>query len=1057
MFAVRWTHALIGVLTLIIVASVAGAAWLEMESSTLQSAFFNKIGKEYRFAMAPGAAEYLRYPSEGPYDERLGYTQLPAFLKRITGGDYRIEAQARQSEKLRQYMELGGFAPYPEKTAGGLTILDRAGVTLFSARYPERTFDGYASVPKLIADTLLFIENRELLDGAQPLRNPAVEWDRFGMALLTLPLQTIKPETQRVGGSTLATQIEKYRHSPGGQTNGGLDKLRQMVSASVRAYQDGYDTTQARRRILVDYLNSTPLSARPGIGEINGIGDGLWAWFGTDFATANRILFNPVKDETALARQAIVYKQVLSLLLAQRRPSYYLGQDRDALEDLANEHLRVLEKAGVIPAALADAARNFRLVFRPEAPEPAEQSFVEQKAVNAIRARLLSMLGVRSLYELDRVDATVETTLDQSAQQRVTRTLESLADPEALRDFGLVGERLLDRGDPARVVYSVTLYERSKEANLVRVQVDTLDQPLDLNEGAKLDLGSTAKLRTLITYLEIVENQYRKLHAKGPHELEAIALDAQDRLVQWTARTLATEGDIGLPGLLERAMERTFSASPAERFFTGGGVHSFANFDDKDDGRVMTVSEAFRNSVNLVFIRLMREVVNHYIAEGPTSRDDVLDDPSHPARQKYLARFADQEGSQFLNQYWVQYKDLSAEQALDHLARRSRSGDDRLAALFRTVRPDASAADLGRFLARQSGTRARTPAAVEALYQKFDPASWSLSDRGYLVGVNPLELWLVAYLQTNPDRARKAMLQDSRELRQEAYKWLFAANHQGAQNTRISIMLEEEAFSRLHAAWKRLGYPFESLVSSYATAIGSSADRPGALADLMGVIVNDGLRFPTARVTRLHFAAGTPYEVKVALDESEQGERVMAPEIAQTVRRHLMDIVENGTARRVKGAFVAADGTPLPIGGKTGTGDHRFERFGPGGVVLESRVVNRTATFVFYIGDRHFGVITAHVHGPEAANYKFTSALPAQLLKALAPALQPLINEQTPQTASTAGGKNLRPVVAPPRAAKPELLPAAGRPRAPQESSPAPILDRTPRGVVVPTPAAPAL
>jgi membrane peptidoglycan carboxypeptidase len=312
MLGVRWTGALVGGLSLVIVASVAGAAWLEMQSSTLQSAFFNRIGREYTFGMAAGPAAQSRYPVEGPYDERLGYTQLSAFLKRLTGGDYRIEAQARQSQQLREYMELGGFPPYAEKSSGGLTIVDRNGVTLFSARYPERVYDGYASVPKLIAETLLFIENRELLDTDQPLRNPAVEWDRFGMALVTLPLQAIKPDTQRVGGSTLATQIEKYRHSPGGQTNGGLDKLRQMLSASVRAYQSGYNTMEVRRHILVDYLNSTPLSARPGIGEINGLGDGLWAWYGTDFNSANRILNAAARDETALARQAIVYKQVLS-------------------------------------------------------------------------------------------------------------------------------------------------------------------------------------------------------------------------------------------------------------------------------------------------------------------------------------------------------------------------------------------------------------------------------------------------------------------------------------------------------------------------------------------------------------------------------------------------------------------------------------------------------------------------------------------------------------------------------------------------------------------------
>jgi hypothetical protein len=52
----------------------------------------------------------------------------------------------------------------------------------------------------------------------------------------------------------------------------------------------------------------------------------------------------------------------------------------------------------------------------------------------------------------------------------------------------------------------------------------------------------------------------------------------------------------------------------------------------------------------------------------------------------------------------------------------------------------------------------------------------------------------------------------------------------------------------------------------------------------------------------------------------------------------------------------------------------------------------RTATFVFFIGDRFFGTITAHVAGPEAARYKFTSALPAQLLKSLAHIIQPLMD-----------------------------------------------------------------
>ena len=52
--------------------------------------------------------------------------------------------------------------------------------------------------------------------------------------------------------------------------------------------------------------------------------------------------------------------------------------------------------------------------------------------------------------------------------------------------------------------------------------------------------------------------------------------------------------------------------------------------------------------------------------------------------------------------------------------------------------------------------------------------------------------------------------------------------------------------------------------------------------------------------------------------------------MARTVRAALLDVVESGTAVRARGAFVLPDGTPLPIGGKTGTGDNRIETFGPG-------------------------------------------------------------------------------------------------------------------------------
>ena len=54
---------------------------------------------------------------------------------------------------------------------------------------------------------------------------------------------------------------------------------------------------------------------------------------------------------------------------------------------------------------------------------------------------------------------------------------------------------------------------------------------------------------------------------------------------------------------------------------------------------------------------------------------------------------------------------------------------------------------------------------------------------------------------------------------------------------------------------------------------------------------------------------------------------------------------------------------------------------------------------MFFIGDNLFGNLTIFVAGPEAENYSFTSSLPAQLLKALAPALSPLMDDDQLLTA----------------------------------------------------------
>ena len=89
-------------------------------------------------------------------------------------------------------------------------------------------------------------------------------------------------------------------------------------------------------------------------------------------------------------------------------------------------------------------------------------------------------------------------------QAQISEYLVRLADPAFAETVGLFGDRMLSPEKTAAVRYSFTLFERGEEGFQVRVQTDNTNQPFDINEGSKLELGSTAKLRVLTTYLEVI-------------------------------------------------------------------------------------------------------------------------------------------------------------------------------------------------------------------------------------------------------------------------------------------------------------------------------------------------------------------------------------------------------------------------------------------------------------------------------------------------------------------------------------------------------------------------
>jgi membrane peptidoglycan carboxypeptidase len=922
-----------------VVAAVLTLLGLEGRTGLVQSHVFAALASALTWTIAPGPSARFVPAPRGPMDQTRGYAHIDRFVQRLDERGFFVVDQARFSPALELLSRAGVTPPDPEKLVAGLVVRDRWGDTIHDGRPREHFFARYEDVPPVVARSLLYIEDRRVADDDSKYANPVVNWGRLAKATGLYAANQLSLPVRVEGGSTLAIQLEKFRHSPDGRTESGLDKLRQIVGASLRVYHDGPDTRADRQVIVRDYLNALPLAGAPSYGEVTGLGAGLRVWFGLD----PEQVFATLADTTApkseraaqkrLDRQARALKPVLALICAAQAPTDFLVRDHQALEARIRLYGELMARDGVLDPELVARTLETPLAFTDPADRPrlagVRQSYAARKGYDAIRVQLLGHLGVSDLYALDRLDLAVETTIDGALQRDAAKTLLALGDTSS---GALRGPRLLAQGENARRIdWSLILLERTTDGDAVCAWVDNVDQPFDVNRGMKLELGSTAKLRTLAHYLETAHLLHRELAGATTAEKRRLARDAKDPLTRWAAGVLAARPHLPSDSLVAGALERTYSASPHETFFTGGGLHHFANFDAADNGKTYTVREATARSTNLVYVRMMRDLVAYHAARLPYDAWSALNDRAHPDRRELLQRAADDESRIGLSRGWR--------------GQRARAREI----------PGESRAD-------------RQRAAMAALR-------------------HPLERWAAGRVAEFPDLTLDELWKRSGRLRDETSRWLFTTKRPHAQDRRIRARIEQDAFERMTPAWRRLGFPFKTLVPSYATALGSSGDRPEALAELMAIILGDGVRLPSVSVKRLEFAAATPYQTVIDRDPSA-GEAVLAEPVARALREVLGEVVERGTAVRLRGVFRGAAGETLAIGGKTGTGDNRVERVGRGGRTLSSRSTSRSSAFVFFLGDRHVGVLTATVLGREASRYGFTSALTLEALKQLAPAIR---------------------------------------------------------------------
>jgi hypothetical protein len=186
-----------------------------------------------------------------------------------------------------------------------------------------------------------------------------------------------------------------------------------MVTASARVYMDGPDTTPRREQIVMTYLNATPLSSRPGYGEVIGIR----MHFGSGTAQIRRsgsgAQGGPAKAGRIGAQGCDLSAGIEPVAGRSQPEPLPIGRPGRA-ETLTDRYLRLLCDAGIIDATLRTRRAPTTCRFARIHADSAGR--LPWRTAQQTRAKLMSWFQMPSLYPLDRLDLSVETTVDTEAQ-----------------------------------------------------------------------------------------------------------------------------------------------------------------------------------------------------------------------------------------------------------------------------------------------------------------------------------------------------------------------------------------------------------------------------------------------------------------------------------------------------------------------------------------------------------------------------------------------------------------------------------------------------------------
>lgn len=603
------------------------------------------------------------------------------------------------------------------KMQAGLTLKGANGEVIYQAKYPRQVFKDFNDIPELWWRSLLYVENRELLDHQMDDKNVTVELDRLALAVFKRMGKKVGLHTNGPGGSGIIVQLEKLQRSPGGRTADEKAKLRQILTAMVKYYKD-----KDAKQFVVEYFNLVPLASTKLDGEVAGFAEGMEIWFGRDIEKVKTLLKTPDNqlDTAGLKEKADIYREALALVGAVKMPdSYYNGprkrgahlskEDRALLGHKELDHriddifIPILrDKANLITPEFAALTAADKLKFADQSTrhEPANPS--PYKYVNNLRIKTQQTMKIGSLYDLERRDVTATVTAIPDLNRAAENICKLIQDPAYAKANGLVGgaegKFLFDERDLPYIKCAMIINSRSDDGrNLSRVLTDNdTASPMNLVSGGRQGMGSTSKYRWgLLPYETSMYKLYNKYHEQTPEQLRArlAQVNFNDNHTRWALNRLLDPlaDNSSFDKFLDAALERNYSGNP-------GGT-PVENFDRKENSWNVSVRKNFHHSVNAAFWRIMRDNVNFVIYEEMGIDQAMFDNKEDPRRDSFLDAHTLTEGSIFLGRAMQEQTGKTAADTVDFLVKRSTArSPEQLAALFRYIYPEKSVAEMKTFI-----------------------------------------------------------------------------------------------------------------------------------------------------------------------------------------------------------------------------------------------------------------------------------------------------------------------------------------------------------------------